>query len=249
MPAPRDEDAPVTNPEAEERVQFMLRLRARGIGDLRLLRALERAPRALFMPQRYGDIAARDIALPIGCGQTAPPPSIVAAMIEALDPGAGSRVLEIGTGTGYAAALLAQLAGEVVSLERCQTLALEASARLEAFGLANVRVVWADGLALDPEGGLYDRILVHALIEAPAPRLTEAARRRRLARRGGRRRRLGRAAHRPFDARGERRNRRRCARRGARPQALGRGTLARLVRRRAEPRGACAAPSHTKDSS
>ena len=173
MPAPRDEDAPVTSLEIEERVQFVLRLRARGIRDLRLLRALERAPRALFMPQRYGDIAARDIALPIGCGQTAPPPSILAAMIEALDPQPGRRVLEIGTGTGYAAALLAQLAGEVVSLERIQTLALEAAARLEAFGLANVRVAWADGLALDPKDGLFDRVLVHALIETPVPRLTD----------------------------------------------------------------------------
>ena len=118
----------------------MLRMRARGIGDLRLLRALERAPRALFMPQRYADIAARDIALPIGCGQTAPPPSIVAAMIEALDAERRARgCSRSATGTGYAAALLAQLAAEVVSLERCQTLALEAAERLEAFGLANVR--------------------------------------------------------------------------------------------------------------
>ena len=173
MPAPRDEDAPVSSLDAEERAQFVLRLRARGIRDLRLLRALERAPRALFMPQRYGDIAARDIALPIGCGQTAPPPSILAAMIEALDPQPGRRVLEIGTGTGYAAALLAQLAGEVVSLERIRTLALEAAARLEAFGLANVRVAWADGLALDPKDGPFDRVLVHALIETPVPRLTD----------------------------------------------------------------------------
>ena len=173
MPAPRDEDAPVSSLEAEERAQFVLRLRARGIRDLRLLRALERAPRALFMPQRYGDIAARDIALPIGCGQTAPPPSILAAMIEALDPQPGRRVLEIGTGTGYAAALLAQLTGEVVSLERIQTLALEAAARLEAFGLANVRVAWADGLAVDPKGGLFDGVLVHALIATPVPRLTD----------------------------------------------------------------------------
>ncbi len=173
MPAPRDHEAPLTSLEAEERAQFMLRLRARGIGDLRLLRALERAPRALFMPQRYGDIAARDIALPIGCGQTAPPPSIVATMIQALDPGPRHRVLEIGTGTGYAGALLAQLAGEVVSLERCQALTLEASARLAAFGLANVRVVWADGLALDPQSEPFDRIIVHALIEAPASRLTD----------------------------------------------------------------------------
>ena len=161
------------NAEAEERVQFMLRLRARGINDLRLLRALERAPRALFMPQRYADIAWRDIAMPIGCGQTAPPPSTLAAMIQALDIPPQARILEIGAGTGYAAALLAQLAAEVVSVERHQTLALEAAARLETFGLTNVRVVWGDGLALDPSAGLYDRILVHALIEPPAPRLTD----------------------------------------------------------------------------
>ena len=70
--------------EAEERAQFTLTMRARGINDLRLLRALERAPRALFMPQRFADISGRDITLPIGCGQTSPPPSIVAAMIAAL---------------------------------------------------------------------------------------------------------------------------------------------------------------------
>ena len=160
--------------EAEERAQFMLRMRARGVGDLRLLRALERAPRSLFMPQRYADMALRDLALPIGCGQTAPPPSIVAAMIEILDVKAGSRVLEIGTGAGYATALLAQLAGEVLSLERCQTLALEAAERLQAFGLTNVRVVWADGLDFDPGETRFDRLLVHALVEAPAPGLTAA---------------------------------------------------------------------------
>ena len=159
--------------EAEERAQFMLRMRARGVGDLRLLRALERAPRALFMPQRYADIAARDIALPIGCGQTAPPPSIVAAMIETLDVKAGARVLEIGGGTGYASALLAQLAGQILSLERCQTLAVEAAERLAAFGVDNVEVAFADGLGFRAEGRDFDRILVHALIEAPASRLIE----------------------------------------------------------------------------
>jgi protein-L-isoaspartate(D-aspartate) O-methyltransferase len=160
------------HPEAEERAQFMLRMRARGVGDLRLLRALERAPRSLFMPQRYADISARDIALPIGCGQTAPPPSIVAAMIEALDVRPGARVLEIGSGSGYAAALLAQLAGRVLSLERCQTLAVEAAERLAAFGLENVDVVFADGLRFDSEGGGFDRVLVHGLIDVSARGLT-----------------------------------------------------------------------------
>ena len=158
----------VSQREAEERAQFMLRMRAKGVGDLRLLRALERAPRSLFMPQRYADIANRDIALPIGCGQTAPPPSVVAAMIEALGVKSGDRVLEIGTGSGYAAALLAQLGGDVVSLERCQSLAVEASARLTAFGVDSVKVLFADGLAFDAADGAFDAILVHALIEAPA---------------------------------------------------------------------------------
>ena len=116
-------------------------MRARGINDLGLFRALERAPRALFMPPRFADIAGRDMALPIGCGQTSPPPSIVAAMIAALELEPEHRVCEIGTGTGYCAALLAQLANAIVSLERFQTLALEAAARIKAFGLANVSVV------------------------------------------------------------------------------------------------------------
>ena len=162
-----------THGESEERAQFMLRMRARGVGDLRLLRALERAPRSLFMPQRYADIAARDIALPIGCGQTAPPPSIVAGMIETLDVQPGVRVLEIGGGTGYASALLAQMAGEILSLERCETLAVEAAERLAAFGVDNVEVVFADGLTYRPVRGTFDRILVHGLIEAPATRLIE----------------------------------------------------------------------------
>ena len=161
-----------TQSEAEERAQFMLRMRAKGVGDIRLLRALERAPRAMFMPQRYADISWRDIAMPIGCGQTAPPPSIVAAMIQALDVRSGARVLEIGTGSGYAAALLAQLAREVVSLERFQTLAVEAAERLAAFGLDNVAVAHADAHSFPQASPGFDRILVHALIEAPAEEFT-----------------------------------------------------------------------------
>jgi protein-L-isoaspartate(D-aspartate) O-methyltransferase len=154
-----------TPSDAEERAQFMLRMRARGIQDLALLRALERAPRALFIPQRYSDMSARDIVLPIGCGQTAPPPSVVASMIQVLDVKKQHSVFEIGTGTGYATALLAQLAGQVLSVERCQSLALEASARLEAFGVRNAQVAWADGLAPSPGIGRFDRIIVHGLIE------------------------------------------------------------------------------------
>jgi protein-L-isoaspartate(D-aspartate) O-methyltransferase len=158
----------MTVAESEERAQFTLAMRARGINDLSLLRALERAPRALFMPPRFADIAPRDIALPIGCGQTSPPPSIVAAMIAALDVKPAHSVCEIGTGTGYCAALLAQLATSVVSLERFQTMALEAAARIKAFGLGNVTVVWADGFERHASGERFDRVIVHGLIEPPA---------------------------------------------------------------------------------
>ena len=153
--------------EAEERAQFTLAMRARGIDDLDLLRALERVPRAMFMPQRFADISGRDIALPIGCGQTSPPPSVLATMIAALDLKRSDCVCEIGTGTGYCTALLALLAKEVLSLERFQTLAVEASARTRAFGLSNVEILWRDGFELHRSGGRFDRVIVHGLIEPP----------------------------------------------------------------------------------
>ncbi len=154
--------------EAEERAQFTLAMRARGIENLDLLRALERVPRALFMPQRFADIAGRDIALPIGCGQTSPPPSVVAAMIAALDLRPSDAVCEIGTGTGYCTALLAQFAREVVSVERYQTLAVEASARVQAFGLAHVEIVWADGFAANLGDRTFDKVIAHGIVTPPA---------------------------------------------------------------------------------
>ena len=154
--------------EAEERAQFTLAMRAKGIENLDLLRALERVPRALFMPQRFADMTGRDIALPIGCGQTCPPPSIVAAMIAALDLRPTDTVCEIGTGTGYCTALLAQFAKEVVSLERFQSLAVEASARVRAFGLAHVEILWADGFEADLGGRTFDKVLAHGIVVPPA---------------------------------------------------------------------------------
>jgi len=154
--------------EAEERAQFTLAMRAKGVDDLELLRALERAPRALFVPQRFADISLRDVALPIGCGQTSPPSSTLAAMIGALRLEPSDEVCEIGTGTGYCTALLAQLAGRVVSLERFQTLALEAAARITAFGLANVAVVWTDGFEFHAQGRRFDKVIAQGIIEPPA---------------------------------------------------------------------------------
>ena len=109
-------DAPDPAEEAAEaKAAFHLRMRARGVQDLAVLRAFELVPRQTFVPHRYLDLASRDLALPIGCGQTLDEPWLVARMIEALSVERGHRVLEIGAGTGSTAAILAQLAAEVIS--------------------------------------------------------------------------------------------------------------------------------------
>jgi protein-L-isoaspartate(D-aspartate) O-methyltransferase len=156
-------------PRAEDRAAFMLRLRGRGIRDLYLLRALENVPREIFVPHRFVDLARRDLALPIGCGQTLSEPSLVARMVEALGVLPEHRVLEIGTGSGYATAILAEIATEVVSIERFQTLAIAARLRLERLGKKNVEVVFADGLAIPPEAGVFDRILIHGRLDDLPP--------------------------------------------------------------------------------
>lgn len=148
----------------EAKAEFLFRLRARGIRDLAVLRAFESVPRDAFVPHRYADLAARDIALPLPCGQTLSEPSLVARMLEALGVGPAHRVLDIGSGSGYAAAVLARLGGEVLGVERFRTLARAAKARLATLGVTNASVVWGDGLAVPPERGPFDRILVHGVL-------------------------------------------------------------------------------------
>lgn len=155
----------------EARAAFLLHLRARGIGDLAVLRALETAPREFFVPHRYVDLANRDIALPIACGQTMPEPFFVARMMEGLELEPGMRVLEIGAGSGYATAILARLAHEVLAVERFQSLAIAAKARLARLAVRNAAVVWEDGLGLSPHLGRFDRILVHARADGHEERL------------------------------------------------------------------------------
>lgn len=145
----------------QARMAFVLRLRARGVSDLNVLRALEMVPRELFVPHRHADLAWRDLALPIACGQTMPEPYLVARMMEGLQVERNMRVYEIGTGSGYATAILAMLAGEVVSCERYRMLALQATMRLEQMRVDNVRVDWRDGLVPASELGVFDRILIH----------------------------------------------------------------------------------------
>lgn len=156
----------------EAKAAFLLRLRTRGIRNLDILRALERVPRDLFVPHLYVDLTRRDLAIPIGCGQTLSEPFLIARMIEALTPTREHRVLEIGTGTGYATAVLTEVAGYVVSVERFQTLAIAARLRLDKLGKTNVDIVWGDGLALPADFGTFDRILVHGRVDGtPAPLL------------------------------------------------------------------------------
>lgn len=154
-----------THARAQARMAFLLGLRARGISDVAVLRAMEGAPREMFVPRQYADLAWRDIALPISCGQTMPEPWLVARMMEALSVSAAHRTLEIGSGSGYATAILAQLAGEVVSFERYRSLAVEAHTRLEALGVRNACVIWDDGLAAVQDAGRFDRIIIHGCID------------------------------------------------------------------------------------
>jgi protein-L-isoaspartate(D-aspartate) O-methyltransferase len=150
---------------AEEKAAFHLRMRARGIQDLAVLRTLELVPRSLFVPHRYADLAQKDVALPIGCGQTISEPSLVGRMMEALDLAKHHRVLEIGSGSGYTAAILAQLAGDVISIERFRSLATEARTRLGQMGIDNAAVVWGDGLEAPLEAGPFDRIFIEGYLD------------------------------------------------------------------------------------
>ena len=150
---------------AEARIAFLMALRAKGLRDTAVLRAFETVPRGRFVPRRFADLALPDVALPIACGQSTLAPSLMAEMITALDVRPEHRILEIGTGTGYGSALLARLGADVVSVERYRSLALEASTRLDAQEVANVRVVHADGWHGHAAGAPYDRILVDASVE------------------------------------------------------------------------------------
>jgi protein-L-isoaspartate(D-aspartate) O-methyltransferase len=151
---------------APEQMQFQLTLRRRGISDGRVLRAMEEVPRDLFIAAADRPFAWRDSALPIACGQTISQPFVVAYMTEQLQLEPGHRVLELGTGSGYQAAVLAKLARDVLSVERYRTLADMAHARLESLGLHNVEVMLGDGLDLAPNLGVFDRIIVTAAVEA-----------------------------------------------------------------------------------
>lgn len=153
--------------EREAMVRYQLE--ARGIRDPRVLEAMRKVPRHLFVPPEYRDAAYEDRPLPIGEGQTISQPYIVALMTEALGLQGHEKVLEIGTGSGYQAAILAELAGEVYSIELEPLLAKRARRILQELGYANVHISVRDGFYGWPEAAPFDRIIV----TCAAPRIPE----------------------------------------------------------------------------
>jgi protein-L-isoaspartate(D-aspartate) O-methyltransferase len=154
-----------TRADDVERMGFQLTLRRRGISDQAVLRAMDEVPREHFVTSEFADSAYADHALPIACGQTISQPYIVAYMTEQLEVEPQNRVLEVGTGSGYQAAILSRLAREVVSIERYRTLADTARDRLKTLGYANVTVLAGDGFAGGPDKAPFDRIIVTAAAE------------------------------------------------------------------------------------
>ena len=156
-----------------EKMMFQLNLRRRGISDQTVLRAMEAIPRDVFVEPADRADAYRDSALGIACGQTISQPFVVAYMTEQLQLQKHHRVLEIGTGSGYQAAILSRLCGHVLSIERYRMLADSARARLEQVGCHNVEVMLGDGFDVPPGAGNFDRIIVTAAMEQIPEKLQE----------------------------------------------------------------------------
>jgi protein-L-isoaspartate(D-aspartate) O-methyltransferase len=159
----------------EQRMLMVTRqIQARGVRDRRVLDAMARVPRHLFVSESQLPSAYGDFPLPIGEGQTISQPYMVATMTESLGLSGTERVLEIGTGSGYQAAILAELAREVITVERIQSLADTARKRLAGLGYENVEVIVGDGTLGWPDGAPYQGIVVTAgAPSAPTPLLQQ----------------------------------------------------------------------------
>jgi protein-L-isoaspartate(D-aspartate) O-methyltransferase len=151
--------------EPPEKMMFQLALRRRGISDQAVLRTMEAVPREVFVAAGDRGHAYRDSALGIACGQTISQPFVVAYMTEQLQLQKHHRVLEIGTGSGYQAAILSRLCRQVLTVERYRTLADSARARLEKLGCDNVDVMFGDGFDVPASAGNFDRIIVTAAMD------------------------------------------------------------------------------------
>jgi protein-L-isoaspartate(D-aspartate) O-methyltransferase len=159
--------------EPPEKMMFQLALRRRGISDQAVLRTMEEVPREVFVAAGDRGHAYRDSALGIACGQTISQPFVVAYMTEQLSLRKSHRVLEIGTGSGYQAAILSRLSKRVLTIERYRTLADRARGRLEDLGYDNVEVMVGDGFDIPADAGNFDRIVVTAAMEQIPDALAE----------------------------------------------------------------------------
>ena len=167
---PRRSDGTSTDAYAERRLEMVERqLRRRGISDERVLRAMEEVPRERFVPPEERKRAYRDGALRIGAGQTISQPWIVASMTALLELGPNDRALEVGTGSGYAAAVLSRCCRDVVTIERHASLAEEAAGVLRELGYDNVEVRTGDGSRGAPDRAPFDGISVTATAEGEPP--------------------------------------------------------------------------------
>ncbi len=152
---------------AEIKMQFLYALRSKGVTDARVLNAMERVDRAAFVKGIFAERAYDDMPLPISCGQTISQPSIVGIMTQALNVQPRDKVLEVGTGSGYQAAILAQLARRVYTVDRFKRLVSEAKAIFAAQDITNITTFTADGSHGYPEQAPFDRILLTAAAEDP----------------------------------------------------------------------------------
>ena len=148
-------------------MRFVFALRSKGVTDTRVLAAMEAIDRGLFVRGLFSERAYEDTPLPIGCGQTISQPSVVALMTQALDVSPRDKVLEVGTGSGYQAAILSQLARRVYTVDRHRRLVREAEALFQSLDLANITAFAADGSFGLPDQAPFDRIIVTAAAEDP----------------------------------------------------------------------------------
>jgi protein-L-isoaspartate(D-aspartate) O-methyltransferase len=152
---------------AERKMQFLFALRSRGVTDKAVLTAMEKVDRGPFIRGYFTDRAYEDMPLPIACGQTISQPSVVGLMTQALKVSNRDKVLEVGTGSGYQAAILSQLARRVYTVDRHKRLVTEASEIFRALDLTNITAITADGSFGLPDQAPFDRIIVTAAAEDP----------------------------------------------------------------------------------
>jgi protein-L-isoaspartate(D-aspartate) O-methyltransferase len=159
---PDQEDTP-----AERKMRFLFQLRSRGVTDSRTLNAMEKVDRGAFVKGLFAGRAYEDMPLPIACGQTISQPSVVGLMTQALNVAPRDMVLEVGTGSGYQAAVLSHLARRIYTVDRHRRLVREAQAVFASLGLRNITALTADGSHGLPDQAPFDRILVTAAAEDP----------------------------------------------------------------------------------